>query len=130
MPGETTPAGLAASDAAALRQQLVALHRQRLDDGRRMIAEAEAALAVLGAPAGLGLAAHEPPGLVPGERMLSLKAAAHEVGMSQRALRRRIARHSLEHPERPPLAIQPGAIANARYVVPMGRLWAYLRTGA
>ncbi len=126
---ETAPAGTAPGDAVALRQQLEAVLRQRLDDGRRMAAEAEAALAALGAPAGPRPVPHDLPGLVPGERMASLKAAAREVGMSPQALRRRIARYSLDHPDRAPLAYQPGALANSRYLVPMGRLWRYLRTG-
>ncbi|MGF3026703.1 hypothetical protein ACQVP2_28275 [Methylobacterium aquaticum] len=129
VPGDTIPAERAAGDAIALRHQLVALHRQRLDEGRRMVEEAEAALAALGLPSVVRPTAHEPPGLVPGERMLSLKAAAHEIGRPQQWLRRRIARHSLRHPDRLPLAFQAGGLRNAPYQVPIERLKHYLATG-
>ncbi|UHC14444.1 DUF1552 domain-containing protein [Methylobacterium currus] len=126
---ETTPAGTAPSDAAALRRQLEAAYRQRLDEGRRMVEEAEAALASLGAPAGPPLAAHETPEFCPNERWVSLKQAAHEIGKPQQWLRRRIALHSLHHPDRLPLAYQAGNMRNAPYQVPMGRLQHYLTTG-
>jgi len=100
-------------------------------------AEVEAELArhnarmreLLAERAGLSVRVGGPWADPPAERRDCKAQAAHALGMNEQALTRFCLDYADEHPDRPPLAIQPGGLRNGRWVVFTDRVRAARESG-
>jgi hypothetical protein len=58
--------------------------------------------------------------------VLSLQRAAHEIGWTERRLRRHIVKHNRHNPK-DPIGYQPGGMPNTAWCIPLARLQRYVR---